>query len=635
MPSPVRGEGGKKTDSSTSSIDWVGNSINEGLAVVETATREGPPIERGESFDDIEVVAGTSSQSNGSESAAFARSAKVMRSPVGGAKTQPGSRKETPTGEKRRLDAETNEQSVVQAGKEKQPRLDWYTRIANKVAALERTVIQAKLPSTKKEIGDQVTGLKRLMLELKLEIEHQHKLALAPQRPSITVAVSCSEMGTQTETPEAIKSQEEIRIIRSRIENGEPVPELIQQNWPTGAFRSTSVIKSGLNKCKEGVTRVIFCAPTHLGTNEHIQRLSAAFPLLRKLNEKTLPAGKQAIIRCQEAIEIDGKADQSGNDTIIVSSLESAEPLDILDAVKRCTAEVHKNGGLKMVAVFPEKLDLNICRKITEIVLNNKLLKADIYASKGQRKEHTAKTSGDRGSRPTTKTVFLRPTAEGAQTYAEILADLKTKVQPKENGVDIHSCTKTEGGNVKLVMRERTAKGAAEFLKKVRATMGDRISCQTKKATIIIDSIEEGATIADVGHALCETLDCKAEDIELPKAFVKNVRGRLMAFASLEEGLARKAARLRYLPLQWTRAQMRLKVEPEFCSKCQKYGHRQNACKAERVAPRCRNCGETGHKVADCKGERTCLSCKEKGHRADSMACPIYRKLVEDKRKAC
>ena len=56
--------------------------------------------------------------------------------------------------------------------------------------------------------------------------------------------------------------------------------------------------------------------------------------------------------------------------------------------------------------------------------------------------------------------------------------------------------------------------------------------------------------------------------------------GNRMLFVKLAPEAAQRAIELTWLPLEWTRALIRPKVDPDFCANCQKYGHLLKDCKA-------------------------------------------------------
>ena len=190
--------------------------------------------------------------------------------------------------------------------------------------------------------------------------------------------------------------------------------------------------------------------------------------------------------------------------------------------------------------------------------------------------------------------------------------------------------------DVKLTIpyRESLSESGKTFFEEVRSKLGSSISCDRKVETVIVDDIEPGCDEEFVGSALANALGVPASALQLGK-LVTGRRGNRLIFVKMEPQLARRATRMQYLALQWTRARIRRKIDPDFCGNCQTFGHLARDCKVERAAKRCRNCGSGDHLLASCKNETSCYSCKERGHRADSMACPKYRALVSAKAQKC
>ncbi|CAG9829000.1 unnamed protein product [Diabrotica balteata] len=62
--------------------------------------------------------------------------------------------------------------------------------------------------------------------------------------------------------------------------------------------------------------------------------------------------------------------------------------------------------------------------------------------------------------------------------------------------------------------------------------------------------------------------------------------------------------------------------------------HSKNECKRENRADCCYRCGKEGHQAREYSNlEAFCFTCKEAGHKADTLRCPEYRKLILEKRK--
>lgn len=43
-------------------------------------------------------------------------------------------------------------------------------------------------------------------------------------------------------------------------------------------------------------------------------------------------------------------------------------------------------------------------------------------------------------------------------------------------------------------------------------------------------------------------------------------------------------------------------------------------------------CGKEGHIARDCKGEEVCIECGAGGHRENTTACPVFRRMIEAQR---
>lgn len=285
-----------------------------------------------------------------------------------------------------------------------------------------------------------------------------------------------------------------------------------------------------------------------------------------------------------------------------------------------------------MVMVFPPDIAPTVARKVVEIVCEGNDILAEIYASKEQRAGHNKEVGNkprkESGNRDTS--IWLRTNA-GDKTFAEVLKEFKAKVSPAESGVEIRSLHEKSNGRIQVILKGNKTEGKKNFLQNVQKTMGGAMSFEERKVTVMIEDIEAGCTADDVQASLCEALSLGKEEVATGEV-ITNRRGNRMMFIDMDKAQAQRAADLGSIRLQWTCARIRIKHEPDYCYKCQTFGHMQSSCKNEKVDKRCRKCGEVGHVSSGCSSsEPACFSCKVKGHRSDSMVCPVYRKLVQAK----
>lgn len=520
--------------------------------------------------------------------------------------------------------------STSSAGSESKRRCTSYLeRLAVAINDLQKLTVN--LPKSRTDIKD--CALKLVSLVQLAELQRKQENRIVQDAAPTAETAECS---TQTVSPVAMNNEIWAAEIRSKFEDIGEITDLLSMDWPRCAFHRTSIIRGGVNKVTEGSARVIITRPGEIITNAHLQRMAAIFPLVKKLNPKVLAPGKLATIRCEEAIEIDGQTTGNGKEFIIVGCIESTDPKCLHELTAKVMEEARKNHAKKMVMVFPPDIVPTLARKVTEIVCEGTDLLADIYASKEQRAGHNKETVGNPRKEPRNRdTSIVLKTNAGAKTYSEILSEFKTKVSPAESGVEIRSLHEKPDGRIQVILKGNKADGKKNFLQNVQKTMGETMSFEEKKVTVMVEDIEAGCTAADVQAALCEGLSIGKEEVAMGN-IITNRRGNRMMFIGMDKLQAHRAADLGSIRLQWTRARIRIKFEPDYCYKCQNFGHMQSNCKNEKVDKRCRKCGEVGHVVSGCSSSETaCFSCKVKGHRSDSMDCPVYRKLVRAKSSQC
>lgn len=280
----------------------------------------------------------------------------------------------------------------------------------------------------------------------------------------------------------------------------------------------------------------------------------------------------------------------------------------------------------KIIISLPSASELSKARKLLEICLAETDMTADIIV--GRKNQRRAPESNKGAGKM--NTIFLKSTNENV-TYAQVIKGMSDSINPEEMGITVKTMKETRG--ILALSFKSTKEGAStEFLGKVKAAIGPGVTCQEKSRTLIIQEIEAGVDEDDVHMKLSTLLSCAKEAISLGKIFL-NQRGSRTLFITMEESLARRALDLRSIPMGWTRATIREKIVPDQCANCHLYGHRHGGCKNPTSGKRCRNCGKEGHIRKDCPNETYCCACSVKGHRYDSMACPVYRHAVNSKKQ--
>ena len=218
------------------------------------------------------------------------------------------------------------------------------------------------------------------------------------------------------------------------------------------------------------------------------------------------------------------------------------------------------------------------------------------------------------------------------KSYAETVRAMKAAIDPDEIGVTVQKTEKTREGNVRIVVKERKP-GA-------KATLADRIvekiesaevKMQTKETVLIIRDLDDSITKDEIKEAILGITplgtNAKIGDIREGSA------GTFSATVSLLPEGATEILKKGRIKIGWIRCRISEKLTPMCCYKCQAFGHYSSSCKEPSSAKKCLKCGKEDHIAKTCQNQPHCYICKLDGHRADSMACPEYRKAVVNMQK--
>lgn len=494
---------------------------------------------------------------------------------------------------------------------------DPFARLLKEVGRLEG--LTKAHPKTKKEIKDGISNLRLLVL-------------LAKNAPGLRTASPTQEGENATlsdgssQTPRDIATVHIADLINREKSNPGKRNEIMRMDWPKDAFECTKLVRGGLMRTDATLVRVIVCKPGVVSTNPALSRLGQVLPSLSALSETSLPPNKLATIRCGGAVEIDGVTKVDNSRCLIVGHPPSLEETQLTDFLTTVGAEVRRAGLAKAVLSLPSEISSTRGRMMTEIAFNHQGITVDIIEDKRARAQHN-KSAPTRKTGLATSAINIAPTA--GMSLADIVKGLKAEVNPEAMGVKVHRMEQTRSG-VRIVYHEGNNEGN-EFFKKVQSVVGNEARCQPRLRSVIVSDVEAGVNEDTIIQILAKELETSTDNMR-PGKISTNQRGSTLVI-TMPQDLAAKAIALKTIRQNWTRARIREKVDPDFCSSCQSYGHR--LCNKAPVGRRCFNCGTLGHIRTECKNAMACHACGVEGHRANAMSCPIFRRLVNDKRSRC
>ncbi|XP_065354607.1 uncharacterized protein LOC135949073 [Calliphora vicina] len=215
--------------------------------------------------------------------------------------------------------------------------------------------------------------------------------------------------------------------------------------------------------------------------------------------------------------------------------------------------------------------------------------------------------------------VVIKP--RDGHSYADVLKNLKTKVNPEETEVAIQSVRKTKSGSILLVMGQGGRKD--EFREAIMSTLKEEATVQDmkSKATIEIQDHDSLTTEEEVLKAIQNVANITEEDTNI-RLTATNSREQKRAFVSLPTADANTLLEKRRILIGWTYCRIRYMEEVKRCYKCFESGHTQWDCKGpdRKSMGLCIRCGQKGHKMKECRNPPKCCICSQsEGRPTDHM----------------
>lgn len=476
--------------------------------------------------------------------------------------------------------------------------------------------LEAAIATLSAQVGAQST-IKR---EIRAQMREVCNVFAAFKEEFITMA---SEVAKARETKEEGVTHDFRAGLSSNMTERE-IEEYADKQWPPAAFRATE-----LKAASEGdkiVSMMVF--PESFKKDQNFVNLANQIPALKNATEELLRSEKMLRIQRQEEISITGiRTEALSKMHIVMAANLGKEPdFEIMDFVNWSAAlkAASKESAINVVELqLPKSTNVMRARKILECCFFGTDIKVHIKLSRGQR-------TGPKDGLDRVKGLVIKT---GDRSFSEVVKELKKNVQPDALGVIVRSVKSTRGGDIHLQYIE-TKIGAKEAFSKSITNVDciQEINHLQKWKGVVITEIEEGAEKDDVSDILIKELGLSPSDLRL-NDFRPSRFGTKMVTAYLPVKAATDLIGIGRIRIGWTFCRVKEKIDPDFCSRCQRFGHTAKACKESTPAKKmCMRCGSVDHVGSSCNEPEFCFTCQEKGHRANSMRCNQYRKMVDEKR---
>ena len=202
--------------------------------------------------------------------------------------------------------------------------------------------------------------------------------------------------------------------------------------------------------------------------------------------------------------------------------------------------------------------------------------------------------------------------AKDGQSYADILREMKAKVNPRRAGLEVLSIQRTRKEEVLLVLK-KGAGDVSAFREELARAVGERaeISALVSTRSLKIRDLDETVEKEEVASVLCLALRRPLLDgsCRLFTRFggVKTAVIRL-AGSYLAEADATRPPQLGKVKIGWVACRIREHAEVARCFRCLGYGHGSRGCGNPDRKNACWKCSTTGHFSSSCKARSWCLT---------------------------
>lgn len=236
--------------------------------------------------------------------------------------------------------------------------------------------------------------------------------------------------------------------------------------------------------------------------------------------------------------------------------------------------------------------------------------------------------------KPQREALLIKP-AQG-KSYAEVLREIRAKVNPTDTRTEIRAIRRTRSGEV-LVELGREKGDKVAFGEALRRSLGGLATVRSlePKESVEIRDLDDLTTVDEVTAAVIGATGGLAEHpaVSITKS---NSRAQRMAIVTLSAKEARQLAAAQHIKIGWVSCRVRQRLNVPRCFRCLSYGHHANTCNGPNRSHLCFKCMKPDHKSKDCSSPEYCALCAEVStgqedpdHVAGSRKCRVFRCALE------
>jgi len=435
--------------------------------------------------------------------------------------------------------------------------------------------------------------------------------------------IECQKTGIVVSRKE-LRNEERATDLQKEIEtarSAEEIKLITSKWWPQMIFKRTHIGKQNVQEPEELAVALINPFTENALLNEILIRV----PTIKGMLSSDPKPGQIAIVESSDMTTVIGNntdADHKERKVrrVIIGVINSEQiENQIIKLLIKVKGKICDIGVKKCTIVADGGIRTDILRKIAECIFWQTDLEIKIVSNKNHKTKWARDVNND--------TIIVQ--GKEGESFAEVVAKLKSEVNPEEMGVTVKKLSQTSNGNVKIVFKE-DKKGAKQgLLTAIREKTNTNALVKTFEKALIVSELDDSVGSEELKTELHRILGVEEGSSLDVKSLKKNRSGLSTAVVKMPTSLAQRAIKMGTFKVGWTTAKIRELVIPEFCQNCQRFGHR--SCEQLKQDVVCWRCGDSSHKAKGCTQPISCFACKCIGHRGDSMKCPQYREAVKAK----
>lgn len=270
-----------------------------------------------------------------------------------------------------------------------------------------------------------------------------------------------------------------------------------------------------------------------------------------------------------------------------------------------------KAKNISTMAVLESQQDINICIQEEENISQTE----NAWQTVKHRKETKKKTKvRKKPQKPRDIGEALVLKTNASESYADVIKEMKKKINPSDIGVQITGIRRTREGE--LLLKLSKGEGQADKLKSVISNvLGENVMVRSlsNNQRIDIRDMDEATDENDIIYALQEATKCEDPDVFKILNIRESYGQTRQALVQLPSHYAGTLLQEKKIRVGWVMCRVRAKVKIIKCFKCLEQGHYAKDCTGVDRSALCKRCCKTGHKSKDCDQQLNCIICQELG----------------------